>query len=85
MALLVKETDKLTLGQELTVTKSYSIETLLWETPEQWMSNAHITHDQALLLNAPHIKFPSSTLILLPCCLSFKWFWPITCHIAVWT
>lgn len=34
-AMLVKETDKLTLGQELFLTTLYSVEALLRETPDR--------------------------------------------------
>lgn len=48
-ALLVKEADKLTLGQELVVTVPHAVETLLWSALELWMSDTRITQFQALL------------------------------------
>ncbi|KAK1340639.1 hypothetical protein QTO34_017029 [Cnephaeus nilssonii] len=54
-ALLVKEADKLTLGQELALTTPHTVEALLRGAPERWMSNTRITQCQALLLDQPRI------------------------------
>lgn len=50
-ALLVKDADKLNLGQPLTITTPYSIERVLQNPPDWWMTNAQLTHYLALLLN----------------------------------
>ncbi|KAK1340690.1 LOW QUALITY PROTEIN: hypothetical protein QTO34_017081 [Cnephaeus nilssonii] len=55
-ALLVKEADKQTLGQELALTTPHGVEALLRGAPERWMSNTKITQCQALLLDQPRIR-----------------------------
>ena len=55
--LLVKDADKLTLGQTLSVTGPHEVEALLRAPPERWLSNAWITQYQALLLNQPQYVF----------------------------
>ena len=55
--LLVKDTDKLTLGQTLSVTGPHEVEALLWALPEWWLSNARMTQYQVLLLDQPRIRF----------------------------
>ncbi|XP_059537141.1 uncharacterized protein LOC132226566 [Myotis daubentonii] len=62
-ALLVKDADKLTLGQEIWITTPHAIEGVLKQPPDRWMSNARITHYQSLLLNPPRVRFhPSAAL-----------------------
>ncbi|XP_006868773.1 PREDICTED: uncharacterized protein LOC102833547 [Chrysochloris asiatica] len=56
-ALLVKDADKLTFGQALAVTTPHAIERILKQPPGKWMSNARLTHYQALLLDTPRITF----------------------------
>lgn len=67
---LVKDPDKLILGQNLTVTTPHVIKRVLKQQPGQWLSKARITKDQALLLNPDEILFqPPSSLnpaMLLP-------------------
>lgn len=60
VALLVKDADKLTLGQPLAVTTSHSIEQVLKKNPDKWMTDTLLTHYQALLLATPRISFRSS-------------------------
>ncbi|KAK1346730.1 hypothetical protein QTO34_000590 [Cnephaeus nilssonii] len=57
MALLVKDADKLTLGQEVWITTPHAIERVLRQPPDRWMSNARITHYQSLLLNPRRVRF----------------------------
>ncbi|KAL0600517.1 Gag-Pol polyprotein [Plecturocebus cupreus] len=64
-ALLVKEADKLTLGQELNLVAPHVVESLLRGAPGKWMSNARIVQYQALLLDQPRIKF-LKTAVLKP-------------------
>ena len=52
-ALLVKDADKLTLGQEIWITTLHAIEGVLKQPPDRWMSNTRMTHYQSLLLNSP--------------------------------
>lgn len=62
-ALLVKDADKLTLGQELCITTPHAIEKVLKQPPDQWVSNSRMTQYQSLLLNPPRIRFlPSAAL-----------------------
>lgn len=51
MALLVKDADKLTLGQHVTVIAPHALESIVRQPPDRWMTNARITHYQSLLLN----------------------------------
>ncbi|XP_064231887.1 uncharacterized protein LOC135274846 [Aotus nancymaae] len=62
-ALLVKEADKLTLGQELNLVAPHAVESLLRGAPGKWMSNARIVQYQALLLDHPRIKFLKATVL----------------------
>nr|WHP37833.1 pol protein [Gammaretrovirus sp.] len=51
VALLLKDADKLTLGQNVTVIASHSLESIVRQPPDRWMTNARMTHYQSLLLN----------------------------------
>lgn len=49
---MVNDIDKLSLGQNLTVTiHPHLIERVLKQPPDQWLSNAHMIHYQTLLIN----------------------------------
>lgn len=62
-ALLVKDADKLTLGQKIWITTPHAIEGVLKQPPDRWMSNTRMTHYQSLLLNPPRVRFhPSAAL-----------------------
>ena len=50
-ALMVKDADKLSLGQELHVTTPHAIRGVLKQPPDRWMNNARMVHYQGLLLN----------------------------------
>ena len=56
-ALLVRDADKLTYGQQLWVYTPYAIEGVLKQPPGKWISSARVTHYQALLLDAPWLRF----------------------------
>lgn len=56
-AILVKETDRLTLRQNLQVIAPQAVEASLRSPPDCWLSNAHLTQYQAWLLDQPKIKF----------------------------
>ena len=62
-ALLVKDADKLTLGQEIWITTPHAIEGVLKQPPDRWMSITCMTRYQSLLLNPPRARFhPSAAL-----------------------
>ena len=56
-ALLVHDANKLTYGQQLLVYPPHAIEGILKQPPGKWISNARLTHYQALLLDTPQIHF----------------------------
>lgn len=62
-ALMVKNADKLTMGQELQVTTPHAIEGILKQPPDRWLSNARLTHYQGLLLNPLRVIFTPSTAL----------------------
>ena len=53
VALLVKEANKLTFGQQLCVITPHPIEGVLKQPPVKWMTNARLTHYQGLLRDSP--------------------------------
>ena len=55
--LLVKDADKRTLGQTLSVTGPHEVEALLGAPPERWLPNARIAQYRALLRDQPRIRF----------------------------
>ncbi|KAL6063986.1 hypothetical protein STEG23_028506, partial [Scotinomys teguina] len=61
VATLVKDSDKLTLKQPLTVMAPHAIETVIQQPPDRWLSKARITHYQAMLLNPERIQFGTVT------------------------
>ena len=63
-ALLVHDADKLTYGQRLLVYTPHALEGILKQPLGKWISNARLTHYQALLLDTPWIHFQT------PCFLS---------------
>ena len=69
-ALLVHDADKLTYGQRLLVYTPHAIKEILKQPPNKWISNARLTHYQALLLDTPRIHFQTTCFlnpaILLP-------------------
>ena len=71
-ALLVHDADKLTYGQRLLVYTPHAIEGILKQPLGKWISNARLTHYQALLLDAPLIHFQTpcflnpATLLPIP-------------------
>nr|XP_020143214.1 uncharacterized protein LOC105865222 isoform X2 [Microcebus murinus] len=62
-ALIVKDADKLTLGQRLLITTPHAIEGVLKQPPGRWITNARLTHYQGLLLDAPRIEFRAPTAL----------------------
>ena len=69
-ALLVHKADKLTYGQQLSVFTPHAIKGVLKQPPGKWISNARLTHYQALLLDAPRVCFQT------PCFLNPATFLP---------
>ncbi|CAD7676527.1 unnamed protein product [Nyctereutes procyonoides] len=61
VAVLVKDSDKLTFGQPLTVVAPHAVETVIRQPPDRWLSNARVTHYQAMLLNSERIRFGTAT------------------------
>ncbi|XP_032762995.1 uncharacterized protein LOC116904191 [Rattus rattus] len=69
VALLVKDADKLILGQTMTVVAPHALESIIRQPPDRWMTNARMTHYQSLLLTeritfAPPAILNPATLLL---------------------
>ena len=64
-ALLVRDTDKLTYGQQFSVFTPQAIKGVLKQPPGKWISNARLTHYQALLLDAPRVRFQTPCFLNL--------------------
>lgn len=68
---MVKDADKLAMGQELMLPPPHAIEGVLKQPPDRWISNARLTHYQSLRLNPTRILFKppttlNSAMLLLP-------------------
>jgi ribonuclease HI/transposase InsO family protein len=57
IAVLTKDASKLTLGQPLTILAPHAVEALIKQPPDRWLSNARMTHYQAMLLDTDRIHF----------------------------
>ncbi|XP_045855713.1 protein NYNRIN-like [Meles meles] len=57
IAVLIKDATKLTLGQPLTILAPHTVESLIRQPPDRWLSNARLTHYQSLLLDSDRIQF----------------------------
>lgn len=64
-AVLVKDADKLNLVQSVTVVAPHTLESIIRQPPDRWMTNARMPHYQSFLLTE-RVTFASST-ILNPC------------------
>ena len=64
-ALLIRDADKLTYGRQLLVHTPHAIEGVLKQPPGKWLSNARLTHYQALLLDAPRVRFQTPCFLNL--------------------
>jgi hypothetical protein len=68
VALLVKDADKLTLGQQITIVAPHALESIIRQPPDRLMTNACMTHYQSLLLTervtftSPDIFNPATLL-----------------------
>ena len=68
IALLVKDADKLTLGQQITVVALHTLESIIKQPPDRWMTNTRMTHYQSILLTkrvifAPPVFLNPATLL----------------------
>lgn len=59
---LVKDADKLTMGQNVTVVAPHSLESIIRQPPDRWMTNAQMTHYQSLLLT-DRVTFASPAVL----------------------
>ena len=65
IALLVKDADKLTLGQQITVVAPHTLESIIWKPPDWWIiTNAPVTHYQSFLLTESVMFAPPAVLNL---------------------
>ncbi|XP_040851457.1 uncharacterized protein LOC121166427 [Ochotona curzoniae] len=63
IATLLRDANKLTLGQKVTIIAPHAVESVVRQPPDRWLSNARMTHYQALLLAPERITFgPVATL-----------------------
>jgi hypothetical protein len=67
MTLLVKDADKLTLGQNLAMTTPHKMKGVLKQPHGTWLNNGNMTHYQILLINPGQVTFqlPASLNTLL--------------------
>lgn len=63
VAALVKDADKLTLGQNWTITAPHALESVVWQPPDRWLTINQMTHYQSLLQNSECIQFAPATLL----------------------
>lgn len=72
IAVLTKDAGKLTLGQPLTILAPHAVEALVKQPPDRWLSNARMTHYQAMFLDTDRVHFEPAvalnpaTLLPLP-------------------
>lgn len=55
--MLVKDTDELTMGQDLVVSAPHALESMVCQPPDWLLTNACMTYYQTLLLNSERITF----------------------------
>lgn len=63
IAVLARDAGKLTLGQSLTILAPHAVEALVKQPPARWLSNARMTHYQAMLLDVDRIRFGPITIL----------------------
>ena len=61
-AVLVKDADKLTMGQNVTVVAPHVLEGIIQKPPDLWMTNTCMTHYQSLLVTERVTFAPPSIL-----------------------
>jgi ribonuclease HI len=59
---MVKDADKLTMGQNITVVAPHSLESIIRKPPDRWMTNTPMTHYQSLLLTE-RVTFAPPTIV----------------------
>ena len=57
IAVLTKNAGKLTMGQPLVILAPHAVEALVKQPPDRWLSNARMTHYQAMLLDTDRVQF----------------------------
>ncbi|XP_036021580.1 uncharacterized protein Gm54333 [Mus musculus] len=57
IAVLTKDAGKLTMGQPLVILAPHAVEALVKQPPDRWLSNARMTHYQAMLLDTDRVQF----------------------------
>lgn len=62
VAMLVKDADKLTLGQQIIIVAPHAPESIIRQPPDRRMINAHMTHYQSLLLTEHVVFAPPAVL-----------------------
>ncbi|XP_052018559.1 uncharacterized protein LOC127668804 isoform X2 [Apodemus sylvaticus] len=62
VALLLKDADKLTLGQQTIIVAPHALESIIRQPPDCWMTNACMTHYQSLLLTERVLFAPLAIL-----------------------
>lgn len=65
VVVLVKDADKLTLGQNLTMTAPHALEGIVCQPLDRCLTNAHMTH-QTLLLNSDQVIVALNPVTRLP-------------------
>ncbi|KAM4878018.1 uncharacterized protein RHO17_007356 [Thomomys bottae] len=63
IAILIKDSGKLTMGQPTTILAPHAVEALVKQPPDRWLSNARMTHYQAMLLDKERIRFGPVTAL----------------------
>lgn len=63
IAVLVRDAQKLTMGQPMTLHTPHAVEALIKQPPGRWLSNTRVTHYQAMLLDTDKLRFGSSTAL----------------------
>ena len=63
IATLTKDSNKLTLGQPLMIIAPHTVETIVCQPPDRWLSNARVTHYQSLLLDPEGVHFGSAVAL----------------------
>lgn len=80
---LVKDADKILLGEQLEVTTPYSVEGTLKEPPGMWISSTWPTHHQGLLLDSPGLWFTSTSTLTPATSVAESWSWRPACTAAL--
>lgn len=63
IAVLLKDANKLTLGQQVTIVAPHAVESIVRQPPDRWLLNARMTHYQTLLLAPEKVLFRPATAL----------------------